>query len=78
MPKSPRMTTDDVLADMRAHGMSISKSSLIACIRDGVFPFAHIISNGPTGRANILILRKDYETWASKYLEVENDPNRNP
>ena len=78
MPKSPRMTTDDVLADMRAHGMSISKPSLIACIRDGVFPFAHIISNGPTGRANILILRKDYETWASKYLEVENDPKRNP
>lgn len=70
MPKSPRMTTDDVLADMRAHGMSISKPTLITCIRDGVFPFAHIIGSGPTGRANILILRKDYEAWADKYLNI--------
>lgn len=68
MPKSPRMTTDDVLADMREHGMSLSKPALIACIRDGVFPFAHIISNGPTGRANILIMRKDYEAWSEEYL----------
>lgn len=69
MPQSPRMTTDDVLEDMRAHGMSISKPALIACIREGVFPFAHIIGNGPTGRANILIMRKDYDVWAEEYLK---------
>lgn len=69
MSKSPRMTTDDVVSDMRAHGMSISKAALIACIRDGIFPFAHIIGNGPTGRANILIMRKDYEAWAEEYLK---------
>lgn len=68
MAISPRMTTDDVLADMRAHGMSISKVALIACIREGIFPFAHIIGNGPTGRANILIMRKDYDAWAEEYL----------
>lgn len=68
MPRSPRMTTDDVLADMRAHGMSISKPALLACLKDGVFPFAHVIGTGPTGRVNFLIMRKDYEVWAEEYL----------
>lgn len=68
MPRSPRMTMDDVLEDMRAHGMSLSKPSLIQCLRENVFPFAHIIGTGPTGRINFLIMRKDYETWAEEYL----------
>lgn len=63
MPRSPRMTTDDVLEDMRAHGMSISKTALLVCMKDGIFPFAHIIGIGPTGRANFLIMRKDYEAF---------------
>ena len=68
MPRSPRMTTDDVLEDMRAHGMSISKTTLLACMKDGVFPFAHVIGIGPTGRVNLLIMRKGYEVWAEEYL----------
>jgi len=51
MPKSPRMTLDDVLDDMRINGMSMGKDLLIACLREGVFPFAHVIVNG-NGRAN--------------------------
>ena len=68
MTKSPRMTTDDVLADMRSHGMSISKPALLARLKDGVFPFAHIINDVTNGRANFLIMRKDYEAWADEYL----------
>ena len=67
MPKKPRMTLDDVLADMRAHGMSMGKSSLITCLKAGIFPFAHIIGE-PSGKTNFLIMRRDYEKWAEEYL----------
>ena len=68
MPKKPRMTLDDVLADMRAHGMSMDKGILSQCLKEGVFPFAHIIGTGPTGKATFLIMRRDYEAWAREYL----------
>lgn len=66
----PRMTLDDVLADMRQHGMSIEKSTLSECLKRGVFPFATVISTGPTGRTNFLIMRRDYERWAEEYLKI--------
>lgn len=68
--KSPRMTLDDVLSDMRDRGMKMNKKNLSNCLKDGVFPFATIIGYSPTGRANFLIMRKDYEDWAAEYLNV--------
>ena len=70
MSKSPRMTLDDVLEDMRAHGMSMEKGALSHCLQEGIFPFAHILSVGPTGRVTFLIMRKDYNDWAAEYLKV--------
>ena len=67
MPK-PRMTLDDVLSDMRAHGMPIEKRTLSECLKQGVFPFATVLGISPTGRANFLIMRRDYEKWAEEYL----------
>lgn len=66
----PRMTLDDVLADMRAHGMPMGKQTLMECLRTGVFPFATILGAGPTGRINFLIMRKDYDRWAAEYLNA--------
>ena len=66
--KRPRMTLDDVLADMRAHGMSMEKGVLSECLKKGIFPFASVLSIGPTGRASFLIMRRDYEKWAEEYL----------
>lgn len=68
MPQKPRMTLDDVLADMRAHGMPMEKGMLSQCLKEGIFPFAHILGTGPTGRTTFLIMRKDYEAWAAEYL----------
>lgn len=68
MSKNPRMTLDDVLEDMRAHGMSIGKDVLSNCLKQGVFPFAHVIGSATSGRACFLIMRKDYEAWAEEYL----------
>lgn len=74
MPNSqtykPRMTLDDVLQDMRRHGMSMEKGALSECLKKGVFPFATVISTGPTGRTNFLIMRRDYERWAEEYLKA--------
>lgn len=71
MAKKPRMTFDDVLEDMRSHGMSIGKDLLTLCFNQGVFPFAHIITHPKTGTVQYLILRKDYEDWAKAYLYLE-------
>lgn len=72
MAKKPRMTLDDVLVDMRANGMAMEKGVLSHCLKEGIFPFAHVISIGPTGRATFLIMRKDYEKWAAEYLRCYN------
>ena len=69
MPKSPRMTLDEVLDDMRSHGMSIGKQTLTTCLKNGIFSFAHIVGIGPTGRTDFLIMRKDYDAWAEEYLK---------
>ena len=66
----PRMTLDDVLDDMRAHGMPMGKQVLMECLRTGVFPFATILGISPTGRTNFLIMRKDYDKWAEEYLRA--------
>lgn len=51
MQKNPRMTLDDVLEDMRSHGMSMAKDVLSQCLRQGVFPFATVLGVSPTGKA---------------------------
>lgn len=66
--KKPRMTLDDVLADMRANGMPMEKRVLSECLKKGIFPFATVLGISPTGRANFLIMRRDYERWAAEYL----------
>lgn len=64
MKAGGRMTLDDVLADMRSRGMPIGKKSLCDGMRGGMFPFAKVLSIGPTGRTTHLILRPAYEEWA--------------
>lgn len=59
---NPRMMLDDVLFEMRKHGMSMSKTTLVGGIRHGVFPLAHNIDG------TCVIMRKDFEDWAKDYL----------
>lgn len=68
MLKSPKMTLSEVLEDLRLHGVSMGNAALSHCLETGVFPFAHVIGKGPTGRTAFLIMRKDYEDWAKEYL----------
>ena len=66
--QSPRMTLDDVLEDLRAHGMNIGKDVLSNCLKQGIFPFGHVVGSAPTGRACFLIMRLDYQRWAEEYV----------
>lgn len=65
---NPRMTLADVCKDMRTRGMKMTNTTLAAAIEQGVFNFGKVISESETGRRNIIIMRKDYESWAKEYL----------
>lgn len=65
---SPRMTIHDVMADMRERGLPMTYKTISDCLKNGIFPFGHVIGTGSSGRATFLILRKDYEAWADEYL----------
>lgn len=68
--KKQKMTVSDVLLEMRARGLNISQKTFYDGIEKGVFPFVNILGFGETGRRNLLILRKDFETWAAEYLSA--------
>lgn len=68
--QSPRMTLEEVCRDMRDHGMSMSIGTLADGIEVGVFPFGTVVSKSETGVRNIIVMRKDYNDWASAYLTV--------
>lgn len=67
----PRMTLNEVLAQMRKRGMAMGQETLSNGIADGTFPFGKVVSIGKTGRRNFLILRADFERWAKTYLGDE-------
>lgn len=64
----PRMTLNEVLAEMRRRGMPMGQETLSNGIADGTFPFGKVISTGKAGRRSFLILRRDFEEWAEDYL----------
>lgn len=65
---NPRMTIEEVCADMRMHGMSINNQTLSDGIAAGAFKFGTVVSVGQSGKRNIIIMRRDYERWSEEYL----------
>lgn len=66
----PRMTIKEVADDMRRRGMGMAYKTIAANIENGTFPFGTVVSTGETGRRTFVILRRNYEDWADKYLAV--------
>lgn len=64
----PKMTTAEVMQDMRRRNFSITYYSLIDGAEAGIFPFVRVLGEGKTGRKNLLILRREYEQWADEFL----------
>nr|DAI75756.1 MAG TPA: hypothetical protein [Caudoviricetes sp.] len=67
----PRMTLNEVLAQMRKRGMAMGQETLSNGIADGTFPFGKVMSTGKAGRRTFLILRAYFERWAKTYLGDE-------
>lgn len=63
-----RMTIKDVAEDMKRRGCGMTNSTIAKNIECGAFTFGKVIGIGETGRRTFLILRRDYESWADKYL----------
>lgn len=71
---SPRMTVTDILTDMRGRGLKISQKTFRDGVDAGCFPFVKVLGESEaTGRRNLLILRRDYESWADEYLEKKEN-----
>lgn len=65
---TPRMTIKEVADDMRRRGMGMAYKTIGDGIASGKLPFGTIINTGETGRRTFLILRRDYEVWADRYM----------
>lgn len=68
--KKPKMTINEVLSEMRDSGFKISQKTFYEGVDNGIFPFVHILSVGEAGRRSVLILRKEYESWANEFLAI--------
>ena len=66
---SPRMTLNDVITDMRAHGMKMGPELLAECFNQNIFPFCKVVRLA-SGQANYIIMRRDYDAWAEEYYNV--------
>lgn len=64
------MTVNDVLADMRRHGLRMSPKKFNLMVDAGLLPFVKVLSTSPAGRRTQVIFRRDYETWRNQQLEV--------
>ena len=63
-----RMTLNEVMADMRSCGYSISQKTLSDGMAAGAFPFGKLLSTGETGRRTFIILRREYEIWKNETM----------
>ena len=63
-----RMNIEEVMADMRSRGMSVSYRTFIESVDKGVFPFVTVLGQSETGRRRQIILRSDYEAWANEKI----------
>lgn len=66
--KKLTMTVDEMLRDIRKHGISISQKTFDAYLENGLMPFVKIINTGRTGRRTFFIVRKEYEVWIEGFM----------
>ena len=72
---NPKMTINEVVADMRSIGMKVGHGTVSDGIVSGLFPFGKLLAESPSGRRTFIILRKEYEKWKeSVSLEAVEAP----
>lgn len=65
-----QMNVNEVMADMRHHGLRISPKKFNMMVDAGLLPFVRVLSISPGGRRTQVIFRKDYESWRNKEMEA--------
>lgn len=65
-----QMTVNEVMADMRQHGMPMSPGKFNLMVDAGFFPFVKILRVSAGGRRTQVIFRRDYEAWRDEQLGV--------
>lgn len=64
------MNVNEVMNDMREHGLRMSPGKFNLMVDAGMLPFVKVLRISPNGRRTQVILRKDYEDWRKEKLEV--------
>lgn len=64
------MNVNEVMADMRQHGMRMSPKKFNLMVDAGLLPFVQVLAVSPGGRRTQIIPRKEYESWRNKELEA--------
>lgn len=64
------MNVNEVMNDMREHGLRMSPEKFNLMVDAGMLPFVKVLRISPNGRRTQVILRKDYEDWRKEKLEV--------
>lgn len=64
------MSVNEVLIDMRKHGIRMSPRKFNIMVDSGVFPFVKVVGQTMQGRRSQVILRQEYHNWLKTILEV--------
>ncbi len=69
----PTMSATDAARELRRNGFPITLEQFCDDLEAGEYPFARLISKGPTGRRLFRIYRVDFDAWLEKMTPKEAD-----
>lgn len=64
------MSVNEVINDLRKHGIRMSPRKFNIMVDSGVFPFVKVVGHTLQGRRSQVILRQEYNNWLKTFLEV--------
>ena len=64
------MTVNEVINDMRNHGLRMSQKKFNIMVDSGILPFVKVLYVSPNGRRTQVIFRREYEAWRDNNLGV--------
>lgn len=68
--KKIQMTVNEVMEDMRKHGLRMSPKKFNIMVDAGIFPFVNVLYVSDNGRRTQVIFRREYEAWRDNNLGV--------
>ena len=69
----PTMSAVEAAKELRRNGFPITLDRFCDDLDAGEYPFARLISKGPTGRRLFRIYRVDFDAWLEKMMPKAGD-----